>query len=594
MPPAQTSRVHLTAAATSALPRRLLLALCIIYGLSGLFLRDPWKNEDAAGFGVMWTLAHGGLQDWLLPNIVGRPHVEDGPLVFWIGALMIKLFGWLLGAADAARLSTALFFFVTCASIWYGAYLLGRRAEVQPFEFAFGGQPKARDYGRTLADGALLIFLACVGLAQRGHETTAQVGQMYCIALMLYGLIRSLDKPNQGALWLGLGIGAFALASGPVMPLALTASLLLATWVCPQRSWRRVLSISLPLALAIVLAWFAAAYFGADERSDAVAYIREWSRFDRRMYGVPLPEVLGFIARNLLLYTWPIWPLAIWAWHSWGGMRRAPHIVLPLALLLPQLVLLVMQQNGGDMQYILLLPPLAMLATFGLPTLKRSIINAIDWFAVFSFTILCGFVWLIWIAKLTGYPPKIARNVYRLLPGYVPEFSVVALLAALLVTAAWILIVRWRVSRAPKVIWRSVVISAAGATLMWVLMMTLWLPTINYAKTYRDVAEAAAMALPSTYQCVQPIRMGDAQLASFAYFGHIRFGGPEDNCDVLLRHDPQSYGDPTSISRFQWRLIWEGRRPSDRDERFRMYHLQPLAEKPSRAPSFSDIRRKRH
>ena len=54
--------------------------------------------------------------------------------------------------------------------------------------------------------------------------------------------------------------------------------------------------------------------------------------------------------------------------------------------------------------------------------------------------------------------------------------------------------VRWRLSRAPKQIWRPVVISAAGTTLMWVIAMTLWLPSINYGKTYRDVAQAAALA----------------------------------------------------------------------------------------------------
>jgi 4-amino-4-deoxy-L-arabinose transferase-like glycosyltransferase len=140
-----------------------------------------------------------------------------------------------------------------------------------------------------------------------------------------------------------------------------------------------------------------------------------------------------------------------------------------------------------------------------------------------------------------------------------------------------VLIVRWRLSRAPKQIWRPVVISAAGTTLMWVMAMTLWLPSINYGKTYRDVAQAAALALPPTYTCVQPIRMGDAQLASFAYFGHIRFGGPEDGCDVLLRHDSVDYGAPSSISHFEWRLLWEGRRPADRDERFRMYRLVDMS-----------------
>ncbi len=120
---------------------------------------------------------------------------------------------------------------------------------------------------------------------------------------------------------------------------------------------------------------------------------------------------------------------------------------------------------------------------------------------------------------------------------------------------------------------------------MWVMAMTLWLPSINYGKTYRDVAQAAAMALPPAYQCVQPIRVGDAQLASFAYFGHIRFGGPNDGCDVLLRHDSVDYGEPGNISHFAWRLIWEGRRPADRDERFRMYRLVDTRAPSIRAPT---------
>ena len=75
------SVVRLTASATSALPRWLLLAICIVYASFGLFGRDPWKNEDAAGFGVMWTMANGGANDWLLPNLVGKSLTDDGPLV---------------------------------------------------------------------------------------------------------------------------------------------------------------------------------------------------------------------------------------------------------------------------------------------------------------------------------------------------------------------------------------------------------------------------------------------------------------------------------------------------------------------------------
>jgi 4-amino-4-deoxy-L-arabinose transferase-like glycosyltransferase len=528
-----------------------------------------------------------------MPNIVGRPVVQSGPLVFWIGGAFIRLFGQWLGPADASRLATALFFFITSACIWYGAYLLGRRAEVQPFEFVFGGQPNTRDYGRTLADGALLIFLACVGLAQRGHETTPLVGALCFVAVAVYGLIRALDKPVHGSFVYGIGIGCLALAGGPILPLAITVAVLITAHATRVLPLRPLLTVALPVSLVLGWSWPAMAYLLANNPTDAVTYVREWARFDRRQYAGPTGHSLGFVARNLPLFAWPVWPLAAWAWKSWGGMRTAPHIALPLAFLLPQLALLLMQPHPGDDGFLLLIPPMAVMATFALPTLKRGAISAIDWFALLAFTILGGTLWLLWIAKMTGFPPQLARNVYRIVPGYRPEFSWTALACALLVTAAWVLIVVWRTSRAPKAIWRAVVISAAGTTLMWVLMMTLWLPTINYAKTYRDVAQSAALALPRTYTCVQPIRMGDAQLASFAYFGHIRFGSAEDNCDILLRHDPYDYGAPTSVSNYEWRLIWEGRRPADRDEHFRMYRLTEAAAATHPPPSPTTTRRRK-
>ena len=73
--------VRLPASATLALPRWGLVALCLLYILPGLIRRDPWKSDDAAGFGIMWTMARGGWQDWLLPHIAGLP-VPGGPIVW--------------------------------------------------------------------------------------------------------------------------------------------------------------------------------------------------------------------------------------------------------------------------------------------------------------------------------------------------------------------------------------------------------------------------------------------------------------------------------------------------------------------------------
>src|SRR5258706_7571243 len=98
----------------------------------------------------------------------------------------------------------------------------------------------------------------------------------------------------------------------------------------------------------------------------------------------------------------------------------------------------------------LLIPPLAVLAAFGLPTLKRGAINAIDWFAVLSFTILGSFVWLVWIAGLTGSPHPLARNLARLVPGLQPGFTLLSLVCALIVNVRLIALVRLRLSPPPE------------------------------------------------------------------------------------------------------------------------------------------------
>ncbi|ONE32503.1 UDP phosphate-alpha-4-amino-4-deoxy-L-arabinose arabinosyl transferase [Burkholderia pseudomallei] len=559
--------VRLTASATRALPRWLLLTLCIVYAAFGLFGRDPWKNEDAAGFGVMWTMAQGGLHDWLLPNLVGKFVTSDGPLGYWLGGLAIRALPW-VDASNSSRVYTGVLFCVACAFVWYAAYLLGRRAEIQPFKYAFGGEPEPRDYGRTLADGALLVLLACFGLAERGHETTPQLAQFACIATFVYGLVRAIDKPTQGALWWGLALGLVALSGNPVLVAALALGTLALYLVTPEIRCVQLPAIGLPLAVAVFAIWPLAAYIAFPD--DANWFFNQWLHGSLMRFSGPPTTVLAYAAKNLPLFTWPAWPLAIWAWVSWAGLRRRPHIAIPLSVAAPLLALVILQSQQTNRMYMLLLPALAVIATFALPTLKRGAINAIDWFAVLSFTILGTFVWLVWLASLTGFPHPLARNLGRLVPGYEPHFKVLSFVCAVAATACWLMLVRWRISRQPKVLWRSVVLSSAGTTLMWVLLMTLWLPIVNYSRTYRDVAQQIAAHLPSDYECISPVRLGDAQIATFAYFGDMHFSFTDD-CDVILRQDRADFGEPSSISQYVWRLVWEGRRVADRDERFRLY-----------------------
>jgi hypothetical protein len=182
-----------------------------------------------------------------------------------------------------------------------------------------------------------------------------------------------------------------------------------------------------------------------------------------------------------------------------------------------------------------------------------------------------------WIAMSTNWPPALARNVTKLVPGFIYELNWLSLIAAIVVTILWFSIVRWRTSRAPKAIWRAVVISAAGTTLTWVLLMTLWLPTINYAKTYRDVAVRLEKVVPNYKNCINTTHLGDSQLASFIYFTDLILKD-DPNCSLWISNKPGEARRAAQNNQQQIELIWEDGRVSDRSERLRLYRVKSNAQ----------------
>lgn len=61
---------------------------------------------------------------------------------------------------------------MTTAAIWYSTYLLSRRDEAQPVSFAFGGEAARKDYGRLVADIAVLLTVGTYGIISAFHELT--------------------------------------------------------------------------------------------------------------------------------------------------------------------------------------------------------------------------------------------------------------------------------------------------------------------------------------------------------------------------------------------------------------------------------------
>lgn len=570
--------VRLPASATDALPRWSIFALGLLYILPGLFGRDPWKTDDASGFGIMWTMAHGGIEDWLWPHIAGLPTPEEGPLAFWIGAVFIKLFGWLLGDPLAARMSSVLFFLLGSLSVWATTYLLGKRAEAQPLKLAFGGQPEAKDFGRTLADGAFLIFIGCLGLLLHSHETRAEALQVSLVACSLYAAACQFQSGSwRSAAALGLTLGLLGLTRGYVMPVGLWTALMFLAAFRDRPVLIRLTVSTLPLMLAIVGAWVILTRLALPFNSSPINAWLEWNRTQ-----VAMPSLVSakFFLRYAIWFAWPAWPFAGWAVYAWRKHYKGLHISLPLAFTAILVLLALINPREEEAILLPLLPGLAVLAAFGLPTMKRGAINAVDWFSVMTLSTVAAFIWLGWIAKVTGWPPRLARNALKLAPGFEPEFSTIAFVVAAAATIGWIVLVHWRISRRPSVLWRAVVLSSGGVILCWLLLTTLWMPWINYSKTYAGVARQLAAKLPQgdAIYCVDT-NVSPAQRATFAYFGNVRFSGFDDEqCSYLLLQD-RGYGknDIALFKRFggKWRFLWEGRRPADRAERYRLYKRIP-------------------
>lgn len=549
-----------TARGARRLPRLPLLLLCAAYVLPGLFGRDPWRNADLVAFGQMVAMAE-GRTPWWAPSLGGVPG-DTALLPHWLGAAFIWLLSPLLDAELAARLPFALLLGLTLVAVWYASFHLARTEAAQPLPLAFGGEAAPVDYARAVADGALLALMATLGLLQLGHETTPELLQLFSVSLLLYALAAAPHRhwqPRAAAL---LALPMLAGSGAPVMALAAG---LAGSAVC--------LASRLPQARRLV-PWLLAA------TAAACALALAFGSWRWRAQGLLAEDALS-IARQWLWFMWPTLPLALWTLWRWRGYLSHRHISVPLVAVgvaLPANLLM----GGSDRALLLGLPALAMLAAFALPTLRRSASAAIDWFSVFFFSVCALTIWVMYGAMHTGVPAKPAANIAKLAPGFEPSFSLLALLLAAAGTLAWGALVRWRSGRHREALWKSMVLPAGGVALCWLLLMTLWLPLIDYARSPRAVVQRLAAELPAQ-ACVQTPGASAVVVAALEHFGgwQVRAAQaaaePDPGCPWLLRVERQRSGNATSAEPDpqRWEMLLRVQRPTERDEFTLLYRLRP-------------------
>ena len=331
--------------AVRRLPRLALLLCCAAYVLPGLFGRDPWRGAELIAFGQMLSIAE-GRAPWLAPALGGVP-TDVALLPHWIGALAIRAGqGW-IDPALAARLPFTALLVLTLVAVWYATFHLARSDAAQPLPFAFGGEASPVDYARAMADGALLLLIASLGLLQLGHQTTPELAQLAAVAGLQWSLAAAPQQartPRGGVL---AALTLLAACGAPAMAMALGAGALWLCWHTDDAGLRALRPwVAAATVLAALLAWLSGAWAW-----------RVATEFD-------LPS----LARLLLWFLWPAWPLALWTLWRWRGHLSQRHLAIPLLGLVVALVTCV-AMDAADRALLLGLPGIAVLAAFALPTL---------------------------------------------------------------------------------------------------------------------------------------------------------------------------------------------------------------------------------
>lgn len=566
----QPSPAIVPQSAVRRLPRWALFLLCTAYILPGFVGRNPWRGADMAALGYMLELA-GDHTPWMAPLLGGLPPETDGMLPYWLGAWAMQLAHPWLAPELAARIPFVLLMALALLATWYAIYALARSPGAQPVAFAFGGEAQPTDYARAMADGGLLAFLACLGLAQPSHETTSYLVQLCCTALVFYGLANGPQQPKAAAptVALAAGLAGLVLSGAPALavlfPLGAAAlTVLHSTAETADREsavrWGMG-ALWLALAAALLALWL-----------DAWRWKLAWPHeYGKDWWG---------LARLLVWFAWPAWPLALWTLWRWRRqiLQRSPHYHLLLPL---WFVLIAMVSAAGtlpsDRALLLGLPALATLAAFALPTLRRSMSALIDWFTLLFFSASVIAIWVIWVSTQTGVPAKPAANVAKLARGFEPQFSATAFAVALAATLAWCALVAWRAGRHRSALWKSMVLPAAGATLCWLLLTTLWLPMLDYVRS--DVPQMRTLTrLAGQPACMHMDGLDRTQMAALQFHGRVRLVPLSDapRCDWLV-HAPSTgnaaaRSKPLPASDLQgWTLQHRVDRPRERSDVLELY-----------------------
>ena len=534
------------------------LCLALILLLPGLIGREPWRGDDAEQFGIIANLLQGG--SWLTP-IFQQEVWNQSPLYYWVNALIAWPFSFFLSLPDAARIGNLFWVGLSVYALYETARstLSAEDAHVLPF-----------------------LMLGAPGLMLTAHETQPDLAIMAGYAVFFWGNSRlCFESVVPGSPLTALGLGITLLAGGLPVALPLVVVLLGIFLVKPKLRLNTL--IGLMLGLLLGFAWFIHAAAFADVNSTNLAdalFEAIWPASSLRSAQDIPAHLINFI-KLLAWSTWPAWPIAAWTlWRRRLTFWRRENII-PLSVLLLALILQISTAAARPSKTLVLLVPMLLLAAASLTHLRRGAANLLDAFTLTLFTLTAGFVWLGWVAMHFGWPAALAQTVTRLEPGFSTPLTLLPPAIAFLLTIGWFVLMR-NIPRSPV---RGIQHWFTGVTLIWALVVALWLPWIDHGMSFTRLGNQLASQL-DTAGCVATYKVDDDARAALAYqlkrdLPRARLNASK-NCAWLLVEAPGNQPEVRLPNGWEGaNKVWAGHRRGNRAERYTLYRRAAVPTSPS-------------
>jgi hypothetical protein len=247
-------------------------------------------------------------------------------------------------------------------------------------------------------------------------------------------------------------------------------------------------------------------------------------------------------------------------------------VQLTATLSLVIVAILATSATARDLYALPLLVPLAIIgstAVDGIP--RRLVLFFLTALAALAASVAIA-VWAIWgYGVIHGIPPAIPA-LLQWLPGdyrfgFVPQLAAFAALLSMAWATLWL-------RRSGGASWLH--LWAASLLLIWGITMTLLLPWIDEAKSFRGTFVEMARHVPSS-QCLSSLGLGEPQRGMLHYVAGLKTSRLESGsreCTYLLVQTSNP-GKPRVPPAGSWTLVWKGARPGETEETFSLYERQP-------------------